>query len=260
MVFQDPMTSLHPMLTIGRQLTEHMRRHLGLDRQVGRRARGRAARGGPHPRPRGGAPRLSAPVLGRHAAAHRDRDRARLRAQAADRGRADDGARRHRAGRHPAAARPPAARERPRRPADHPRPRGDVGDRRPRLGLLRRPGRRVGSARARCCRPAPSLHPGAPRRAAAPGDRRREAARRDPRRSADPGAIPPGCAFNPRCGYAEELLPRRDAARSSCSATDGSPATSTPSRGHEHARAPTTSSSTTSAAGAAASARSRARA
>jgi oligopeptide/dipeptide ABC transporter ATP-binding protein len=28
MVFQDPMTSLHPMLTIGRQLTEHMRFHL----------------------------------------------------------------------------------------------------------------------------------------------------------------------------------------------------------------------------------------
>jgi oligopeptide transport system ATP-binding protein len=32
MVFQDPMTSLHPMLSVGRQLTEHMRRHLGLDR------------------------------------------------------------------------------------------------------------------------------------------------------------------------------------------------------------------------------------
>ena len=30
MVFQDPMTSLHPMLTIGRQLTEHMRFHLGI--------------------------------------------------------------------------------------------------------------------------------------------------------------------------------------------------------------------------------------
>jgi ABC-type dipeptide/oligopeptide/nickel transport system ATPase component len=30
MVFQDPATSLHPMLTIGRQLTEHMRHHLGL--------------------------------------------------------------------------------------------------------------------------------------------------------------------------------------------------------------------------------------
>ncbi len=32
MVFQDPMTSLHPMLTIGRQLTEHVRR-LGHDRR-----------------------------------------------------------------------------------------------------------------------------------------------------------------------------------------------------------------------------------
>ena len=34
MVFQDPMTSLHPMLSIGRQLTEHVRRHLGLGRDA----------------------------------------------------------------------------------------------------------------------------------------------------------------------------------------------------------------------------------
>jgi len=33
MVFQDPLTSLHPMLSIGRQLTEHLRRHLGLGRR-----------------------------------------------------------------------------------------------------------------------------------------------------------------------------------------------------------------------------------
>jgi oligopeptide/dipeptide ABC transporter ATP-binding protein len=32
MVFQDPLTSLHPMLTIGRQLTEHVRSNLGLGR------------------------------------------------------------------------------------------------------------------------------------------------------------------------------------------------------------------------------------
>jgi oligopeptide transport system ATP-binding protein len=34
MVFQDPLTSLHPMLTVGRQLTEHVRRHLGLGRRA----------------------------------------------------------------------------------------------------------------------------------------------------------------------------------------------------------------------------------
>ena len=33
MVFQDPMTSLHPMLTLGRQLTEHARVHLGISRK-----------------------------------------------------------------------------------------------------------------------------------------------------------------------------------------------------------------------------------
>ena len=30
MVFQDPMTSLHPMLSIGRQMTEHLRHHRGI--------------------------------------------------------------------------------------------------------------------------------------------------------------------------------------------------------------------------------------
>ena len=40
MVFQDPMTSLHPMMTIERQLTEHVRYHLGLSAP---KARERAA-------------------------------------------------------------------------------------------------------------------------------------------------------------------------------------------------------------------------
>jgi peptide/nickel transport system ATP-binding protein len=34
MVFQDPMTSLNPVLTVGRQLTEGMEEHLGLDRRT----------------------------------------------------------------------------------------------------------------------------------------------------------------------------------------------------------------------------------
>jgi len=33
MVFQDPSSALHPMLTIGRQMTEHMRHHLGMGRR-----------------------------------------------------------------------------------------------------------------------------------------------------------------------------------------------------------------------------------
>jgi oligopeptide transport system ATP-binding protein len=36
MVFQDPMTSLHPMLPIERLLTEHVRHHLGLGRAAAR--------------------------------------------------------------------------------------------------------------------------------------------------------------------------------------------------------------------------------
>jgi ABC-type dipeptide/oligopeptide/nickel transport system ATPase component len=36
MVFQDPATSLHPMLTIGSQLTDHARRHLSLSRRAAR--------------------------------------------------------------------------------------------------------------------------------------------------------------------------------------------------------------------------------
>jgi oligopeptide transport system ATP-binding protein len=36
MVFQDPMTSLNPVLTIGRQISESMRVHLGLDAEAAR--------------------------------------------------------------------------------------------------------------------------------------------------------------------------------------------------------------------------------
>ena len=38
MIFQDPMTSLNPTLTIGTQITETLRRHLNLSRQDARSA------------------------------------------------------------------------------------------------------------------------------------------------------------------------------------------------------------------------------
>jgi oligopeptide/dipeptide ABC transporter ATP-binding protein len=36
MVFQDPMTSLHPMLSIERQMTDHLRSHLGMKKKAAR--------------------------------------------------------------------------------------------------------------------------------------------------------------------------------------------------------------------------------
>jgi oligopeptide/dipeptide ABC transporter ATP-binding protein len=36
MVFQDPMTSLHPMLSIERQMTDHLRSHLGMNKKAAR--------------------------------------------------------------------------------------------------------------------------------------------------------------------------------------------------------------------------------
>ena len=72
------------------------------------------------------------------------------RARAADRRRADDGARRHRAGGDPPAARPAPPRARPLGDPDHARPRRDVGDRRPRRRLLRRPRGGVRPARGVC--------------------------------------------------------------------------------------------------------------
>ena len=49
MVFQDPMTSLNPLFTVGAQIGEVLRTHLGMSRKQAERARRRAARPRGHP-------------------------------------------------------------------------------------------------------------------------------------------------------------------------------------------------------------------
>ena len=48
-IFQDPLTSLNPTLTIGYQIAESIRQHMGLSRKAARRPRRRAAGQGRHP-------------------------------------------------------------------------------------------------------------------------------------------------------------------------------------------------------------------
>lgn len=84
MVFQDPMTAMHPMLSIGRQLTEHVRVHLGMSRK-GARPRCSAPRTGSHPRSRTCIGSVPASLLGWHAAAHRHCQRTGMRTTAARR-------------------------------------------------------------------------------------------------------------------------------------------------------------------------------
>ena len=105
MVFQDPLSSLNPVIPIGLQITEVLRRHRGMDKekapQGGRR---RCWTGSASPTRAGASPptRTSSPA----ACAQRahDRDRAGLPAPAADRRRADDRAGRHHPGADPGAA------------------------------------------------------------------------------------------------------------------------------------------------------------
>ena len=129
---------------------------------------------------------LPAPDLGRHGAARRDRPRAVGHAEAADRRRADDRARRHDPGRDPRAA---ARADRRARHVDHPRHARPRRRRRPlrrRVGHVRRADRRdrLGARRARASR-AP-VHDGAAGRRPARDHRlrRHDAARVHPR----PGA------------------------------------------------------------------------
>ena len=92
MIFQEPMTSLNPVLTVGRQIGETLRLHQGLSaRDAEKKAVEMLTLVG-IPAPAAAGARISAPAVRRHAPARDDRHGAGLQSEAADRRRADDGA------------------------------------------------------------------------------------------------------------------------------------------------------------------------
>ncbi len=101
MVFQDPMTSLNPVMRIGRQITEGMRYHLGLSKEAAQVVAVKLLSDVGIPDPERAAAPVPARAVGGHAAAGHDRHRAGHRAEAAAGRRAHHGARRHRAGPDP---------------------------------------------------------------------------------------------------------------------------------------------------------------
>ena len=114
MIFQEPMTSLNPVFTVGEQIAEAVVLHQKLDAARGAAsAPSRCCELVRHPDRRASASTTIPHQLSRrHAAARDDRDGAVLQPDAADRRRADDGARRDDPGADPRAARRAAARAR----------------------------------------------------------------------------------------------------------------------------------------------------
>ncbi len=147
MIFQEPMTSLNPVHTVGDQIAEAIGFHETLTPEGRARAGGRAARSRRHPGAAQAPVDLSAPALRRHAPARHDRHGAGLRPQGADRRRADHRARRHRAGADPRAAEGSAEQDRHGDDLHHPQSRRRRRDRRPGHGDVCEPHRRAGRRR-----------------------------------------------------------------------------------------------------------------
>ena len=162
MIFQEPMASLNPCFTVGFQIEEVLRFHLGLD-EAARRARAIELFKAVGIRRSGGAAEiLPAPDVGRPVPARHDRHGDRLRSEAADRRRADHRARRDDPEADPRPAGRPAGQIRHGPDHDHPQYGRGRRDRRPRHRPVQGPqdgrGRRAVAVRgaeaslhARCC-------------------------------------------------------------------------------------------------------------
>ena len=158
MVFQEPMTSLNPVFTIGEQVMETIRAHERLSPARRLRPRAGDAGEGRHPLRRAPHGRLSAPALRRPAPARDAGDRAGLPPAPADRRRTHHRARRHHPGADPRPDDGPARRVRHGDHHHHPQHGRGRRDRRPRAGDVCRPHRRGGAGRAPVRPPAASLH------------------------------------------------------------------------------------------------------
>ena len=191
MVFQDPMTSLNPVMQIGKQITESLRYHLDVSKDYANETALALLQSVGIPEAERRLQRVPAPALGRHAPARDDRDRARVRPEAAVRRRADDRARRHRAGADPRPAAGAAARAVHGDDPRHPRPRRRRRPHRRHRGDVRGPDRREGADALAVQRDAAPVHRGAAEvdpeaRAAEPHPARRD--QRPPARPRQPAA------------------------------------------------------------------------